>query len=344
MPEEPSKMTRNRRRSLALVLAVCAAAVTAVTAGTSAAATTSSKSTNLSLVAYSTPKVPFGQLIAGFQKTPAGADVKFSQSYGASTDQARAIVQGLPTDIVQLSLAADINLLVDAKLVSKSWNRNKYNGMVTNSIVTFLVRKGNPKQIKTWDDLIKPGVGIVQPNPVSSGGARWDVMAAYGQALAQKKTPAQALSYLQKYYKNIVSQDKSGRDALNTFLSGKGDVLIGYESEGLPAIAAGNPVEMIRPGYTLLIQNPVAISGATQNPTQAKAFVQYLWTPAAQTIWAQDGYRPVDPTVFKKFRKSFPTPHGVFKITDFGLGGWTSVSKKFFDPSNGIVTKLASGI
>jgi sulfate transport system substrate-binding protein len=326
------------------VLAASVAAIAAVTAGPSVAASTSSKSTSLSLVAYSTPKVPFGQLIAGFQKTPAGADVKFSQSYGPSTDQARAVIQGLPTDIVQLSLAADINLLVDAKLVSKNWNRNKYNGMVTNSLVTFLVRKGNPKNIKTWDDLIKPGVGIVQPNPVSSGGARWDVMAAYGQALAQKKSPAQALSYLQKYYKNIVSQDKSGRDALNTFLSGKGDVLIGYESEGLPAIAAGNPVEMIRPGYTLLIQNPIAISGATQNATQAKAFVQYLWTPEAQTIWAQDGYRPVDPTVFKKFRKNFPTPHGVFKITDFGLGGWTSVTRKFFDPTNGVVTKIASGI
>jgi sulfate/thiosulfate transport system substrate-binding protein len=288
--------------------------------------------------------VPFSQLISGFQKTPAGADVKFNQSYGASTDQARAVVQGLPTDVVQLSLAADIQLLVDAKLVSKNWNHTKYNGMVTNSLVTFLVRKGNPKNIHTWDDLIKPGIGIVQPNPVSSGGARWDVMAAYGQALAQKKTPKQAQSYLQQYYKNIVSQDKSGRDALNTFLSGKGDVLIGYESEALPAIAAGNSVELIRPSYTLLIQNPVAVSGASSNPTQAKAFVHYLLTPAAQTIWAQDGYRPVDPTVFAKFKKSFPTPHGVFKITDFGLGGWSSVTPKFFDPTNGIVTKIASGV
>ena len=337
-------MTRNRRRYVALVLAVSAAALAAVSAGPSAAATTSAKSTNLSLVAYSTPKIPFGQLIAGFQKTPAGADVKFTQSYGASTDQARAIVQGLPTDVIQLSLAADINLLVDAKLVSKNWNRNKFNGFVTNSLVTFLVRKGNPKNIHTWADLVKPGIGIVQPNPVSSGGARWDVMAAYGQALAQKKTPAQATSYLKAYYKNIVSQDKSGRDALNTFLSGKGDVLIGYESEGLPAIASGNPVEMIRPSFTLLIQNPVAVSGASSNPTQAKAFVQYLWTPEAQTIWAQDGYRPVDPTVFAKFKKSFPTPHGVFKITDFGLGGWAAVTQKFFDPTNGLVTKIASGV
>jgi sulfate transport system substrate-binding protein len=344
MPEDLSKMTRNRRRSVAALLAVSVAVVAAVSAGPSAAASKSSKSTTLSLVAYSTPKIPFGQLISGFQKTPAGADVKFTQSYGASTDQARAIVQGLPTDVVQLSLAADIQLLVDAKLVSKNWNRTKYNGMVTNSLVTFLVRKGNPKNIHTWDDLLKPGIGIVQPNPVSSGGARWDVMAAYGQALAQKKTPKQAQAYLQKYYKNIVSQDKSGRDALNTFLSGKGDVLIGYESEALPAIAAGNPVELIRPSYTLEIQNPIAVSGASSNPTQAKAFVQYLLTPAAQTIWAQDGYRPVDPTVFAKFKKSFPTPHGVFKITDFGLGGWSAVTPKFFDPTNGIVTKIASGV
>jgi sulfate/thiosulfate-binding protein len=337
-------MTKSPRISVALALAVALAVLVSVAAGTSAASSKSSRSTTLSLVAYSTPKVPFGQLISGFQKTPAGADVKFSQSYGASTDQARAIVQGLPTDVIQLSLAADMQLLVDAKLISKNWNHTKYNGMVTDSLVTFLVRKGNPKNIKTWSDLTKPGIGIVQPNPVSSGGARWDVMAAYGQALAQKKTPAQATTYLKAYYKNIVSQDKSGRDALNTFLSGKGDVLIGYESEALPAIAAGNPVELIRPSYTLLIQNPVAVSGATQNPTQAKAFVQYLLTPEAQTIWAQDGYRPVDPTVFSKFKKSFPTPHGVFKITDFGLGGWNAVTKKFFDPSNGIVTKIASGV
>ena len=138
------------------------------------------------------------------------------------------------------------------------------------------MRKGNPKNLHTWADLVKPGVQIVQPNPISSGGARWDAMAAYGQALAQGKTPAQALTYLNAYFKNIVAQDKSARDALNTFLSGKGDVLVGYESEALPAIAAGNPVDIVRPSYTLLIQNPIAVTGSSQNPTQAKAFVQFL--------------------------------------------------------------------
>src|SRR4051794_33295391 len=197
-------MQRTNRTIAAVVAALTLAGIAA---GTSAAAPKRAKDTTLSLVAYSTPKVPMSQLISAFQKTPAGAGIKFSQSYGASTDQARAVVAGLPTDIVQLSLAADVNSLVDAHLVSKNWNRNRYNGMVTNSLVTFLVRKGNPKNIHTWADLVKPGIGIVQPNPVSSGGARWDVMAAYGQALAQKKTPAQALTYLKAYYANIVSQD-----------------------------------------------------------------------------------------------------------------------------------------
>jgi sulfate transport system substrate-binding protein len=328
-------------KPLALALAVSAASLVSVATGTSVA---SSKDVSLSLVAYSTPKAPYGALISAFQKTPAGQGVKFSQSFGPSTDQARAIVQGLPTDVVNLSLASDMQTLVDAHLVSKDWNKTTYNGMVTNSIVTFLVRKGNPKNIHTWADLIKPGIQIVQPNPISSGGARWDAMAAYGQALAQKQSPAKAKAYLNSYFHNVVAQDKSAAAAMNTFLSGKGDVLVGYESEALPSIAAGNPVEIVRPSYTLLIQNPIAVDGASQNPTQAKAFVHYLLSPPAQTIWAQDGYRPVDPTVFAKFKKSFPTPHGVFKITDFGLGGWNAVTAKFFDPTNGIVTDIENGL
>jgi sulfate/thiosulfate-binding protein len=327
-------------KSFALALAVSATLVSVAT-GTSVA---SSKDVSLSLVAYSTPKAPYGALISAFQQTPAGQGIKFSQSFGPSTDQARAIVQGLPTDVVNLSLASDMQTLVDAHLVSKDWNKTTYNGMVTNSIVTFLVRKGNPKNIHTWADLIKPGIQIVQPNPISSGGARWDAMAAYGQALAQKQSPAKAQAYLNSYFHNVVAQDTSAAKAMNTFLSGKGDVLVGYESEALPSIAAGNPVEIVRPSYTLLIQNPIAVDGATQNATQAKAFVHYLISPAAQTIWAQDGYRPVDPTVFAKFKKSFPTPHGVFKITDFGLGGWNAVTAKFFDPTNGLVSKIENGL
>jgi sulfate/thiosulfate transport system substrate-binding protein len=331
-------------KPFAVALAVSAVALVSVATGTSVAASKSSKDVSLSLVGYSTPKAAYSALIPAFQQTAAGQGIKFSQSFGASTDQARAIVQGLPTDVVNLSLASDMQTLVDAHLISKDWNKTTYNGMVTNSIVTFLVRKGNPKNIHTWADLIKPGVQIVQPNPISSGGARWDAMAAYGQALAQKQSPTKALAYLTSYFHNVVAQDTSASKAMNTFLSGKGDVLVGYESEALPAIAAGSPVEIVRPSYTLLIQNPIAVAGASQNPTQAKAFVHFLLSPPAQTIWAQNGYRPVDPTVFAKFKKSFPTPHGVFKITDFGLGGWNAVTTKFFDPTNGIVTKIENDL
>jgi len=295
--------------------------------------------TNLSVVAYSIPTNVFPKLEAAY-----GNGVSFSNSFAASEVQSKAVAAGLPADVVNFSITTDMDRLVQSKQVDKTWANNPYHGIVSKSVVVFVLRNGNPKNLHTWADLVKPGVQIVQPNPISSGGARWDAMAAYGQALAQGKTPAQALTYLNAYFKNIVAQDKSARDALNTFLSGKGDVLVGYESEALPAIAAGNPVDIVRPSYTLLIQNPIAVTGSSQNPTQAKAFVQFLLTPPAQTIWAQDGYRPVDPTVLAKFKKSFPTPHGVFKISQFGLGGWTAVTKKFFDPSNGIITKIESGL
>jgi sulfate/thiosulfate-binding protein len=329
-------------RRIRLTIAIAGALTLAVTAaGTSSAA---SRDGSLALVAYSTPKAAYSALIPAFQKTPDGRDVKFSQSFGASTDQARAITQGLPADVANLSLGADVQTLVDAHLVSRNWNRTEHNGIVTESIVTFLVRKGNPKHIRTWTDLIKRGVQIVQPNPISSGGARWDAMAAYGQALAQRQTPKQAQTYLNSYFHNVVSQDKSAAAAMNTFLSGKGDVLVGYESEALPAIAAGNPVQLIRPSYTLLIQNPLVVLGSSQNQTLARSFVHFLLSPPAQTIWAQNGYRPVDPAVAARFRKQFPTPHGVFKITDFGLGGWNAVIPRFFDPANGIVTKIENGL
>ena len=327
---------RGGKRALA-VFTVAAGALLALAGAASGA-------TNLSLVAYSTPQDAYEALIPAFQHTKAGKGVTFSQSYGASGDQSRAVANGLPADVVAFSLSPDVDRLVQTGQVPTTWNQDAFKGIVTRSVVVLTVRKGNPKHIKDWSDLTKPGVDVLIPNWQTSGGAKWDVIAAYGAIRKAGGDDAAGRQYLRDLYKNVSVQDKSARESLQTFSSGKGDVLIGYESEGLPAIAAGNPVEMIRPSYTLLIQNPVAVSGASSNPTQAKAFVQYLWTPEAQTIWAQDGYRPVDKTVFAKFKKSFPTPHGVFKITQFGLGGWNSVTPKFFDPTNGIVTKIASGV
>src|SRR6266540_2065167 len=185
----------------------------------------------LTLVAYSTPREAYEQLIPAFQKTDAGKGISFSQSYGSSGDQSRAIQNGLAGDVVALSLEPDMTKLVDAGLVDKGWNAGDHKGMVTDSVVVLVVRKGNPKNIRTWDDLVKPGIEVIEPNPFTSGGAKWNVMAAYGAQLAQGKTEPQALDYLAKLFKNVPVQDKSAREALQTFIGGKGDVMLAYENE-----------------------------------------------------------------------------------------------------------------
>ena len=180
--------------------------------------------TKLTLVAYSTPREAYAKLIPAFAETQAGHDTSFDQSYGASGEQARAVIAGLKADVVALSLEPDMTSLVKAGLVARNWKQDGYEGIVTRSVVVFAVRKGNPKKIRTWADLIKPGVDIVTPNVQTSGGAKWNVMAAYGAQRKAGKTHAQAVAYLTKFYDHIVSQDKSAREALQTFIAGRGDV------------------------------------------------------------------------------------------------------------------------
>src|SRR5436305_5058919 len=189
-----------------LPLAALAIVLAAVAAGCGGSSSSSNK---LSLVAYSTPKEAYGAIIPAFQKTPQGKGVTFTQSYGPSGDQSRAVDGGLPADVVEFSLEPDVTRLVDSGLVDKSWNQNQYKGMVTNSVVVLVTRKGNPKNIKTWNDLTKPGIQVITPNPFTSGGARWNVMAAYGAQIAQGKSEAQAVDYLKSLFKNVAVQDKS---------------------------------------------------------------------------------------------------------------------------------------
>src|SRR5438067_9742841 len=318
-----------RRKNLLAIAAVTAAAIAVGTAGAS------SKSTTLAVVAYSTPKEAFKSIIPAFQATPAGKDVNFTQSYGASGDQTRAIINGLPADVVDLSLAADMNDLVKAGVVSKGWNRGRYRGIVTDSIVSFVVRNGNPKKIHNWHDLIKPDVSVITPNPFSSGGARWNVMAAYGAQIKAGKTPAQARGYLLKLFRHVAVQDKSARDALNTFVGGKGDVLITYENEAILARHQGQGLYYIDPARTILIENPVAVTTG-KNQAAARAFLHFLYTAKAQTLFAQTGYRPVVKSVGDKFK--FPSRPGLFDIRY--LGGWDKVQKQFFDPKAGIMAKV----
>ena len=294
----------------------------------------------LSLVAYSTPKEAYAALIPAFNKTADGKGVSFTQSFGPSGDQARAVQSGLPADVVALSLAPDVNKLVDAKKVAAGWDQGPDKGFVTNSVVVFAVRKGNPKNIKTWDDLIKPGVQVIEPNPFASGGARWNVMAAYGAQLEQGKSDADAQAYLGKLFHNVPVQDKSARDAMTTFTSGKGDVLLAYENEAIAAKQAGQDIDYVVPDQTILIQNPIAVTTSSKDPSKAKAFIAFLRSKQGQEIFQSKGYRPVDESLLDKSK--FPVPSGLFKIDK--LGGWSTVNDKFFDPDKGVVAKIEKSL
>jgi sulfate/thiosulfate-binding protein len=300
------------------------------------AATAARKGTNLSVVAYSIPTNVFPKLEAAY-----GGGVSFSNSFAASEVQSKAVAAGLPADVVNFSITTDMDRLVQSKQVDKTWANNKYHGIVSKSVVVFVLRNGNPKHIRTWDDLVKPGVDVVFPNPFSSGGARWDVMAAYGAQLREGKTPKQAQAYLKELFQHNVSQDTSGRNALNTFLSGKGDVLLDYESDAKLAQSQGRPVFYLIPKATLQIETPIAAVNGS-NKAEAQKFVNWLYTPAAQTIWAQNGFRPVDPSVLRKFNAQFPPRPQLFTIKY--IGGWGKVNHVFFDPTNGIVAKIEQGL
>jgi sulfate/thiosulfate transport system substrate-binding protein len=291
---------------------------------------------NLTLVAYSTPREAYGKLIPAFRSTPAGRDVEFDESYGSSGEQARAVIAGLKADIVALSLEPDMSSLVKAGIVPRRWNQDAVGGMVTRSVVVFAVREGNPKKIRTWLDLVKPGIDVVTPNVQTSGGAKWNVLAAYGAQRKAGKSHAQAVKYLEKLYDHIVSQDKSAREALQTFMAGRGDVLLAYENEAIFARKKDQPLSYVIPKATIRIENPIAVTRIASDKATARAFLRYLRTRPAQRIFAENGYRPVVPGAAKGF--VFPVRPQLFTIKF--LGGWAKVDKRFFDSKTGIVTRI----
>ena len=318
-------------RHIAVLATLAAAALVAAGCGGSSdtqdpgsAGTGGAKKTTLSLVAYSTPQVAYDQIIPGFQRTEQGSSVGFSTSYGASGDQSRAVEAGLKADVVTFSLEPDLDRLIKDGLVAKS----AADHWVTTSVVTFIVRKGNPKHIRTWDDLLRPGVQVVTPNPFSSGAAKWNLLAAYG---------AKGLGYVNTLLtKHVKVQPKSGREALQTFTQGEGDVLLSYENEAITAQKKGEAVDYVIPSQTIKIENPIAVTAKA--PEAAKAFVSYALSRPAQEIFATWGYRPVDPTVLAANKSRFPTPSGLFTIQR--LGGWKKVNNDLFDPTNGAIAKI----
>jgi sulfate/thiosulfate transport system substrate-binding protein len=317
----------------------------ASTATGSNAAAKSGGGTQLQLVAYSTPKKAYDALTTAFEQTSAGKGVSFGQSFGASGAQSRAVDSGQPADVVAFSTEPDMTRLVKDGIVAKSWDANPEKGISSDSVVVMVVRKGNPKHISGWDDLVKPGVDVITPNPSTSGSARWNILAGYGAELKEGKTPDQALAYVKTLLsKNVSVQDSSAAAALQTFTGGKGDVLLDYESDALAAEKSGDAIQIVYPKQTLLIQTPIAVTAKSSHASQAQAFLNWQWSAAGQTIWAEQGYRPVLQSVANKYTSKFPTPPQLFTI-DF-LGGWKKVKDEFFAPSTGSITKIeeAAGV
>jgi len=315
----------------ALVVAGCGGAddSTGGSDASSASSSSGGSSTTLSLVAYSTPEVVYDEIIPDFQKTEAGKGVKFKSSYGASGEQSRAVEAGLKADVVTLSLAPDVDRLVKSGQIAEDWASTPTKGFVTTSLVSFVVRKGNPKGIKGWDDLLKPGVKVVTPNPFTSGAAKWNLLGAYAHG---------GLKYLKTLINDHISvQPKSGREALQTFTGGEGDVLISYEYEYTTAVKKGEKgLELVRPDDTFLIQNPIAVLKSA--PPAAKAFVDYVLSEPGQKRFAEWGYRPTNQAVLDANKSQFPDPGKLTTIDD--LGGWSKVNDELFDADKGAVTKI----
>lgn len=295
--------------------------------------------TRLSLVAYAVPKVGFDRVIPAFQRTEAGKGVTFAQSYGASGDQSRKVEAGLGTDVVNFSVEPDVTRLVKAGQVDPGWKAGPHKGLAFGSIVTIVKRKGDKTTagVKDWDDLLKPGIEVVTPNPFSSGSAKWNLLAPYATESDGGKDETAGLAYVRELVDDHVKvQPKSGREATETFLQGTGDVLLSYENEALFIERQGEKVEHVTPPQTFKIENPIAV--LKDSPPQAKAFLDFQHTPEGQRLWAEAGFRPVDPAVAKRFAGRFPDPEKLWTIDD--LGGWGKVDDALFDPGEGSIAKI----
>ncbi len=295
--------------------------------------------TTLTLVAYAVPEPGWSKIIPAFAATPEGKGVGVTASYGASGDQSRGVVDGKPADIVNFSVEPDVTRLVKADKVAKDWNADVTKGIPFGSVVTFLVRKGNPKNIRDWDDLLKPGVEVVTPSPLSSGSAKWNLLAPYAAKSNGGKDSQAGLDFVNKLVtEHVKARPGSGREATDLFIQGSGDVLLAYENEAINTERQGKPVEHVTPPHTFKIENPVAVVSSGAHLEQATALKNFLYTPEGQKLWAEAGFRPVDPKVAEDFAADFPTPQKLWTIAD--LGGWSEVDPALFDKDNGNITKI----
>lgn len=298
---------------LALVAAGCGGASDSTDGADTGGASSGDASSTLSLVAYSTPQVVYDELIPAFSRTEAGSGVAFKTSFGASGDQSRAVEAGQKADVVTFSTEPDMTRLQDSGQVTDFEK-------VSTSQVSFIVRKGNPKNIRNWDDLIKPGVSVVTPNPFTSGAAKWNLMGGFAYG---------GIEYVEKLIKDHVKvQDKSGREALQTFTSGTGDVLLSYYYEGVTAQKKGEELDIVVPDDSLQID--LLIAKTKDAAAGADAFIDYATGDEGQKFFAEWGYDP--PAGPVKPARNLKT------IED--IGGWKKLNKELFDPETGSIAKI----
>jgi sulfate/thiosulfate transport system substrate-binding protein len=327
------------RRNIGLLTALFALLIAIVVAGCGgsddSASGSGSSGGKLDIVGYSTPEAVYEEALEpGFQATPEGADVSFSNSFGASGDQSRAVEAGQPASVVHFAQGGDMSRLVESGQVAADWDKQRFDGIAQHSVVVMTVRKGNPEGLRSLDDLLTKDIEIITPNPFSSGAARWNIMAIYGSQLNQGKSPQEALDAVKTVLEKTLVQPGSARDALAAFTQGEGDVLLGYENEAIKAQDQGEEVDYVIPPSTILIQTPIAVT--VDAPAAAQGFLDFIWSDEGQQLWAENGYRPANPELVDE--KQFPTPVDLFTIDKFG--GWDRVNDEFFDEATGSVAAI----
>jgi sulfate/thiosulfate-binding protein len=335
-------------KTIKAAVAVTATGVLALTATACGGSSSGDEGDTLNLVGYSVLQKADAGLIDAFKDTDAGKDVEIKGSYGASGDQSRAVEAGQKADIVHFSLEPDLTRLVKSGQVAEDWNTGPTKGICSDSIVVFVVRPGNPKDIHSWSDLTKDGVSIVTPDPGSSGSAKWNLLAAYGSVLAGGGSEDDASSYISDLVANVATFPGSGRDATTAFTSGTGDVLLSYENEAIQAIQGGADFEYVIPDSSLLIETPCAVT--KDAPKAAQDFLDFTESAAGQKLYAETGFRPLvdvgdvevkgatDPS------NPFPDPATLQTMADT-FGGWGEANDKYFGDGTegkplGIITSI----
>lgn len=325
--------------SLALALACAALGI----AGCGGPASNNRK-TSLLLVSYAVTKGAYDRILPAFKaewKQKTGEELEITTSYGGSGSQTRAVIDGLEADVVTLALGADVNKLEAAGLVQPGWEKEyPNNSVITRSVVALVTREGNPKGIKQWPDLLRPGVTVVTANPKTSGGARWNVLALWGSAGGDD---TKGTEFLSAVIKRVPSLPRDAREASDVFLRrGQGDVLLNYENEAILAGRSGDkPVPFVVPSPNIGIEGPVAVVDRNVerhgNRRAAEALAAYLQSEPAQAIFAEEGFRPVNPAVWNRVKGNFAPVPNLFTVKD--LGGWSQVDRRFFS-SGGLWDQL----